>query len=199
MPSLILASQSPRRKQLLEQMDFSFTVKTSSIVETMNDDSSPADVVQKLAREKAKAVWNAHRDAVVLAADTVVVYDGKILGKPRDEREAIEMLRLLSGRIHHVYTGVALCSTDGDESFAEQTAVEFYPLTEEDIFMYVKSGEPLDKAGAYGIQGLGALFVKRIEGDYFNVVGLPIAKTTRALIKKGIYPGFYKKAKGESS
>ena len=117
----------------------------------------------------------------MVGSDTVVALDGKILGKPHSEKEAVEMLRSLSGRIHKVYTGVAIVCGDKVTSFFDETEVEFYPLTDEEIFDYVATGEPMDKAGAYGIQGRGAVLVKRINGDYFNVMGLPISKVYREL------------------
>ncbi len=190
MPPFILASQSPRRKQLLEQIHYSFSIETSTAKEIIKKGLPPADIVEQLARQKAENVWERHKDAVVLGADTIVAYGHTILGKPSNEDEAKAMLRLLSGQVHEVYTGVALFTTEGIVTFHDKTTVEFYRLTEEEIAMYIKSGEPFDKAGAYGIQGFGAFLVKRIDGDYFTVVGLPLAKTMRALIHAGIRPSF---------
>ncbi|MFC0557815.1 Maf family protein [Halalkalibacter alkalisediminis] len=188
MKSFILASGSPRRKELLEQAYFSFQIQTSTIVETVEEGLTPKEVVEQLALQKAKNVWSQNQDAVILGADTVVAIDDVILGKPHDEEEAKAMLERLSGRTHSVYTGVAICSPSGLETFSEQTDVEFYPLTDEDIAMYIRSREPFDKAGGYGIQGFGAFLVKRIIGDYYTVVGLPLAKTIRELRKIEIHP-----------
>ena len=134
-----------------------------------------------LALQKAQAVAKDHRKSAVVGSDTVVALDGKILGKPHSESEAAEMLRSLSGRIHKVFTGVAIVCGEKVTSFFEETEVEFYPLTDQEILDYVATGEPMDKAGAYGIQGRGAVLVKRINGDYFNVMGLPISKVYREL------------------
>ncbi|MCM3715094.1 Maf family protein [Halalkalibacter oceani] len=188
MHSLILASGSPRRKELLQQVHLSFNVVPSMISEQIEPTLSPEEAVKQLAYQKAEDVWKQHRDAVVLGSDTVVAFQDTILGKPKDEREARQMLTLLSGRTHSVYTGVTLCSQAGTTTFFEKTEVEFYSLTEEEIAMYVESGEPLDKAGAYGIQGFGAFLVKQIKGDYYTVVGLPLARTLRELKKLGIVP-----------
>ncbi|ARK31594.1 Maf family protein [Halalkalibacter krulwichiae] len=188
MKSFILASGSPRRKELLQQVHYSFEVKTSDVEEKVEKGLTPSEVVQQLALQKAEDVWSKHPTEIVLGADTVVAYDNEILGKPMDEQDAGAMLRKLSGSTHSVYTGVAICSPNGKDTFYEKTDVEFYPLTEDEINMYVKSGEPNDKAGSYGIQGFGAFLVKRIIGDYFSVVGLPLAKTVRELRKRGIHP-----------
>ena len=137
----------------------------------------PKDAVELLARAKAEEIFETHKDELIISADTVVSIDGKILGKPWDKAEASEMLHTLSGRTHSVYTGVCVIFEDGTEtSFCEETLVEFYSLSDKEIADYISSGEPMDKAGAYGIQGRGALFVKRIEGDYYNVMGLPVSR-----------------------
>ncbi|GAE34955.1 Maf family protein [Halalkalibacter akibai] len=188
MKSFILASGSPRRKELLQQAHLSFSIETSTVEEIVEEGLKPEEVVQQLALQKAKDVWSKHPQALVLGSDTVVAYQSDILGKPADEKEAKAMLETLSGNIHSVYTGVALCSQEETITFYEKTDVEFYPLSEEDIEMYIRSGEPFDKAGSYGIQGFGAFLVKRIIGDYFAVVGLPLAKTVRELRKRGIHP-----------
>ncbi len=188
MPPFILASGSPRRKELLEQAHYSFTIQTSTIEEQVEVGLHPAKVVEQLAKQKAEDVWSTNEEAVVLGSDTVVVFGNNILGKPIGEEDAKSMLRLLSGNVHSVYTGVALCFPKGVKTFYEKTDVEFYPLSEEEIEMYIRSGEPFDKAGAYGIQGFGAYLVKRVMGDYFTVVGLPLAKTMRALKDVGISP-----------
>lgn len=184
----ILASGSPRRKELLEQAHYSFTIQTSAIEEKVELGLTPEEVVEQLAKQKAEDIWTVNQHAVVLGSDTVVAYGDEILGKPSCDEEARAMLRLLSGNVHRVYTGVTICSPKGISSFYEKTDVEFYPLSEDDIAMYIRSGEPFDKAGAYGIQGFGAYLVKQIIGDYFAVVGLPLAKTMRALKDVGISP-----------
>ncbi|MFC0469422.1 Maf family protein [Halalkalibacter kiskunsagensis] len=188
MKSFILASGSPRRKELLEQAHYSFSVKTSHVIEKVEEGLSPAEVVQQLASQKAEEVWKKNKEAIVLGSDTVVAFGDEILGKPEDKEEAQAMLTMLSGHTHSVYTGVALYSQEGNKMFYEKTDVEFYSLSDDDIAMYIRSGEPFDKAGSYGIQGFGAYLVKRIIGDYFAVVGLPIAKTMRELQKLGITP-----------
>lgn len=182
MKKLILASSSPRRKELLSYAQFPFEIVVSHVEEHFNEKSTPNEVVQALALQKAEAVANMlDRDVVVLGADTIVTIDNQILGKPKDETEARMMLKQLSGRVHIVYTGVAIVSADKSTTFYEETKVEFWELSDEQIDNYIKSGEPFDKAGAYGIQQLGSILVKRIDGDYFNVVGLPIARAYREL------------------
>jgi septum formation protein len=185
MEHLILASSSPRRKELLENIHLSFKVSSSDVDESFSNGLSPAEVVMELADRKAKAVAVSNPESFVLGADTIVVLDGSILGKPNDEQEAIEMLKKLSGNTHEVYTGVAIVSPKDSICFYEKTTVTFWELTETEINMYVSSGEPLDKAGAYGIQQLGSFLVKEIHGDYFSVVGLPVARTVRELRRAG--------------
>lgn len=184
MKPLILASQSPRRKQLLEQVQIPFTVVTSQIEEKENPDLRPEELVLSLASQKAEAVFHHHEDHVVLAADTIVVIDGLVLGKPKNDEEAVQMLKHLSGKSHHVLTGVSIFAQGKKVSFYEKAEVTFFPLTDEEILSYVSSGEPLDKAGSYGIQGLGATLVEKISGDYFTIVGLPIARVVRVLRKE---------------
>jgi septum formation protein len=185
---LVLASASPRRRELLTQAGFSFTVQPAEIDEDWREGEGPAAYVERLAREKAAAVFSslAARDAElrVLGADTTVTLEDAILGKPVDAADAARMLRLLSGRRHRVMTGIALATANGVRSAVETTVVEFDALGEEEIAAYVASGEPMDKAGAYGIQGLAAKWIPRIEGCYFNVVGLPLARL-RALLREG--------------
>ncbi len=181
MKKLILASGSPRRKQLLEQAQLEFSISTSSVDESFNQTETPDQVVEQLAERKARDVFLRHEDCIIIGADTIVSINGEILGKPNNEEEAKEMLRLLSGKNHEVYTGVAIISDEKTFSFHERTVVSFLPLEESDIESYIASGEPFDKAGSYGIQGLGALFVNKIDGCYFNVVGLPLARTVREL------------------
>lgn len=181
MTDIILASASPRRSELMTLAGFRFDVICADIDEIVPEKALPQEVVMSLALQKAQAVAKDHRKSAVVGSDTVVALDGKILGKPRSEKEAAEMLRSLSGRIHKVFTGVAIVCGEKVTSFFEETEVEFYPLTDQEILDYVATGEPMDKAGAYGIQGRGAVLVKRINGDYFNVMGLPISKVYREL------------------
>lgn len=181
MNTIILASGSPRRRELLELADVPFIVQTADVDETIPEGISPEEAVQLLAVKKARAV--PAENQLVLAADTVVALNGKIFGKPHDREEAKAMLRTLSGKTHQVHTGVCIRKGDREEVFCETAQVTFYPLAEEEISRYVDSGEPMDKAGAYGIQGKGAVLVRRIEGDYYTIVGLPIARVVRALEK----------------
>lgn len=178
--NLVLASASPRRRDLLEGLRLSFEVRSSEIDESVLAGEAPGDHVLRLARAKAQAV--AMPGELILAADTVVVLGGRILGKPADPTDAQQMLGHLAGRQHTVYTGVALFDPDRDRlaSAVDQSEVRIAVLSKEEIAWYVSTGEPLDKAGSYAIQGLGALFVEAIEGNYTNVVGLPLP-TTRAL------------------
>ena len=183
---IVLASQSPRRRQLLGQMGLEFTTQSPEIDEHAFHGRDARDLVETLSREKAR--WVARQqtpDTLVIGADTVVVLDGAILGKPRDGAEAEAMLAALSGRDHQVFTGVTLCQGDRILTQAEETQVTFRPLTGQEIRQYVSTGEPMDKAGAYGIQGLGGLLVEGIRGDYFNVVGLPICRLGRMLAQVG--------------
>jgi len=181
---LILASQSPRRQQLLAQVGIPFQVEPSGAEDRVDVSAlPPAERARTLALTKAREVARRHPEAVVLGADTVVVVDGQVLGKPRDPDHARAMLRQLAARDHLVITGVALVqAATGREVVAhERTRVWIRPLTPEQIEWYVRSGEPLDKAGAYGIQGLAAALVERIDGCYYNVVGLPLSRVIRLL------------------
>ncbi|WP_031407953.1 Maf family protein [Geobacillus vulcani] len=188
-PRFVLASRSPRRRQILELAGWPFDVQESHADETIPPGTPPGEAVQLLARRKVEAVMSSFPDAYVLGADTIVVCDGRLLGKPRTEEEAFAMLRQLSGRTHDVWTGVAIALPQGSiTSFAEKTAVTFWELGDEEIAAYIATGEPMDKAGAYGIQGRAALFVKRIEGDYLTVVGLPLSRTVRELRRLGWPP-----------
>ena len=185
---LILASASPRRAEILRDAGFSFLVMSSAVDETPIPNESPADMVQRLADAKAELVAaRAVGPAIVIAADTVVSLDGRIFGKPRNTDEARRMLEALSGRAHSVLTGVTLVRLPDAErrSFVESTLVHFAALSDEDISRYLASDEPHDKAGAYAIQGLAGRFIPRIEGDYFNVVGLPLARVAQALAELG--------------
>jgi len=175
---LVLASASPRRSELLKQAGFSFTVRPADIPEDPFPDEDPIAYVTRLALAKAQEVFNQLGDssASVLGADTTVIVDSQILGKPEGPADAARMLRLLSGRSHVVATGIALVTADSAEATVEVTTVFFSDLTDSEIAEYVATGEPMDKAGAYAIQGLAARWIPRIEGCYFNVVGLPIAR-----------------------
>lgn len=181
MKKIILASASPRRKELLTLAGVNFTVEVADADETLEDGVTPDEAVKQLAEIKARAVFEQHADSVVIGADTVVAVDGKILGKPKNYEEANEMLNLLSGRKHFVFTGVCLMSQEKTTVFCQKTAVEFYPLSQNEIDEYIASNDCYDKAGGYGIQTNGCVLVKGIEGDYFNVVGLPVSETVRAL------------------
>lgn len=221
MSQIILASGSPRRKELLEQMGLQFEICPAKGEETITT-NVPQDVVVELSKQKAREVaagllgWigrgcpfpeNGENkaeqpcrpkdviceadDIMVIGADTVVSYQNQILGKPKDEGDAAKMLSLLSGRTHEVYTGVTIVFIDrtgrtGEYSFFEKTKVTMYDISEREIARYIATGEPLDKAGAYGIQGRGAIYIKQIDGDYYNVVGLPVGKLYQKLLGLGI-------------
>jgi septum formation protein len=172
--NLVLASQSPRRRELLATAGFQFTVRARPVEERRGLNESPRDYVSRLAREKAEAAWEGQQE-VVLGADTTVVLGDRVLEKPQDADEAREMLRALSGARHTVMTGICLRGEGGTIVDCESTDVFFARLSESEIDEYALSGEPMDKAGAYAIQGLASKFVKRVEGCYFNVMGLPLA------------------------
>ncbi len=178
---VILASGSPRRRELLRLIVPDYACIPAKGGETVPEGTAWSEVPEFLARQKALEVAAEHPDDLVIGADTVVVLDGEILGKPRDEADAFRMLKSLSGRKHLVLTGVAAAEKGGIRSFTQTTEVEFYPLSDELIRAYVATGEPMDKAGAYGIQGRGCVLVKGIRGDYFNVVGFPLAETARLI------------------
>ena len=171
--SLILASASPRRKELLSLFRIPFSIRVADIDETMDPNKAPFDEVARVSRLKALAVRREEQD-VVIAADTIVVCGGRVLGKPHSEEEAVSMLRLLSGRDHQVMTGVTVVSGENCETFTEVTDIHFRDLSEKEIRAYVATGEPMDKAGSYGIQGGAALFCSHMVGDYYNVMGLPV-------------------------
>lgn len=187
---IILASASPRRTELLKQAGFTFTVIPSSI-EEQHTETSPDKLAEDLAFQKAEDVYQSvkqdytGKDFMVIGADTIVYYDGEVLGKPADEQEAFDMLKMLSDRTHQVYTGLAIILRKADEKqiylMHERTDVTFYPISDHELKDYIATGDPLDKAGAYGIQGPFAVHVKKINGDYNNVVGLPIARLYQSL------------------
>lgn len=184
---LILASASPRRQQILEQLNLKFDIWPSDVDEDIANEP-PERFAVKLAKSKALSVAEKAEHCLVIGADTIVIIDGRILGKPRDEDEACKMLAILAGRTHEVITGVAVVESSSlkVESGFEKTSVTMRTLTKSEIQNYVKTGEPMDKAGAYAIQGYGSLLVSRIEGCYFNVVGLPVIKLYDMLLKFGV-------------
>ncbi len=185
---LILASASPRRQELLRNAGIPFTVQAADIDETPTAGESPQHCAERLAREKALAVFKRQPQSYVLGADTIVVVDDDvILGKPRDEEDAVRMLRLLSGRTHSVITGVCLVGpgTSETSSASETTLVTMCEISDEEIHSYGATGEPMDKAGAYAIQGIASRWIPRIEGDYSNVVGLPVALVYAMLRERG--------------
>lgn len=175
---LILASSSPRRAELMKQIGLNFEIKVSSVDEALLPGLSPPELVERLAERKAAAVARELNDGIVIGADTVVVWREQVLGKPLNEAEAFDMLSKLQGGVHEVFTGVALIDARSGKVLVshEKTRVFFRAVEEEEISRYVASGEPFDKAGAYGVQGLAAIFIKRLEGCYTNVVGLPLAR-----------------------
>jgi len=188
MKKIILASASPRRKELLERIGLRFEVEPSNYEEDMNSGLEPHELTQKISLEKAEAVASKCKDAIVIAADTFVVFGGQILGKPHTEEDARKMLETISGNYHSVITDFSIIDTGKNKTLSKSVETKVYirKLTMAEIDAYVKSKEPLDKAGAYAIQGLGAVIVERIEGDYFNVVGLPLSALVEALKQFGI-------------
>ncbi len=184
--TFILASASPRRRELLAHLGLPFTIVAAGIDETPHADEDPTTYTKRLAREKAEAIATLYPNVTILAADTTVVLDNLILGKPQHAGDARRMLQLLQGRTHQVITGVALHSNNQTTVESEQTAVTFTQMNIETIDRYIATGEPLDKAGAYGIQGIAAQFIPRIEGDYSNVVGLPLARVRHMLHNAGL-------------
>jgi septum formation protein len=186
-PPLVLASASPRRAELLRAAGFQFTVRAADVDESVRAGETPCDYVARLALEKAQAVAR-RAGELVLAADTTVVVDGQILAKPADAADAERMLRLLSGRSHEVLTGVCLLSDAGPDARVAVTRVRFVEMSDGEIAWYVSTGEPMDKAGAYGIQGLGSRFVLEVNGSYTNVVGLPVALAYEMVKQQAFMP-----------
>lgn len=185
--NIILASQSPRRKELLERIGIhNFHIIAPDVDESTADGLPPAQIVEELSVRKARAAGAAGPDSLVIAADTVVALDGKALGKPHSEEEAFAMLSALSGREHHVYTGLTVLQGERAVTEHEETAVLFRGISPDEIRGYIATGEPMDKAGAYGIQGVGALLVSGIRGDYCNVMGLPVFRLGRILREFGV-------------
>jgi septum formation protein len=190
MRKIILASASPRRRELLAQGGIPFTVIPSQAEEKITTEQ-PGQAVEELSYLKCSDIYEKSLgDVLVIGADTVVASEGKILGKPSSQKDAVKMLQSLQGREHEVYTGVTIMAREGNENrkktFHEKTKVVFYPMSDEEIRSYVNTGEPMDKAGAYGIQGKSAVFIKKISGDYNNVVGLPLARLYQELKNMGI-------------
>lgn len=178
---LVLASQSPRRRELMTFLDLPFEVVSPIGEEKLNDDLSITEQIQSIALDKAKSVFAMKPNNIVIGADTVVVIDGEILGKPMSPEKAYNMLKKLSGRVHTAYTSVAMLSSEQEICFTSETTVSFYELDDEMINHYIATKEPLDKAGAYTIQGKGALFIKEIKGDFYTVMGLPIGEINQKL------------------
>ena len=185
--NIVLASGSPRRRELLETLGLEFSVFPAKGEEIAPAGAGPEKTVEALSKAKAEEVAESFPDALVIAADTIVWADGRILGKPKDEADAKAMLRLLSDNTHEVYTGVTLIYNGRIVCGSECTKVFFRRLTEDEIDRYVRTGEPMDKAGSYGIQGRAALMVKRLEGDYFNVMGLPLCRLGQMLEEIGVH------------
>ena len=183
---LILASKSPRRKELMSLITTDFEIIPAVGEERADRSLPPEEYVRELARHKAEEVAVSHKGDTVIGADTIVAIDGQILGKPSDRADAIRMLKLLSGREHYVYTGVCIINDNENTAFSEETGVCFFTLTEAEITAYTDTGEPFDKAGAYGIQDIGALLVSGITGDYYNVMGLPVGRLYRELKQLGV-------------
>ncbi len=177
---IVLASASPRRRELMKLVTEEFDVRPSHADESLPDHLPAEKAAEYLSLQKAEAA-EIGKDEIAVGCDTTVVIDDIVLGKPESEEECFKMLRMLSGKIHSVYTGVTLCGLGRTVSFTVKTDVEFYELTDSEVRDYISTGEPFDKAGGYGIQGKGALLVKRINGDYFNVVGLPVSEFKRKL------------------
>lgn len=183
MQKVILASESPRRRELLSSLNVNYTTCAPGVEEHFNRDLSIEKAVMQVAQAKAEAVLKVRPNDIIIGADTIVVIDNEILGKPKDNEEAKAMLKKLSGRTHSVFTGVSILYQNHVENFYEETKVTFYELEESLMDEYIATKECKDKAGAYGIQGKGSILVKKIEGDYYNVVGLPLAKLYRKLLR----------------
>ncbi|WP_163971115.1 Maf family protein [Oceanobacillus halotolerans] len=186
--NLILASSSPRRQELLHQVNIPFTIRKPNIDESQITTRDPIEKVKQLAIRKGEHVPIQGEHEVILAADTVVSYQQQIFEKPQDKDHAYKMITALSGDVHEVFTGVMIRSHKEENVFIERTKVAFWPLSESEINWYIATSEPYDKAGAYGIQSLGAIFVKELIGDYYNVVGLPISRVVRELSGFSVFP-----------
>jgi len=184
LPKLILASGSPRRAEIMNSVGWQFTKHSPDIDESEREGEPPEDYVIRLAREKAEAVSSNYQNEIILAADTTVVIDDKIIGKPVDHEDARRMLGMLAGNWHEVLTGVAVAENGDTRSALQRTRVKFAPMSEAEINFLAEKGDPLDKAGAYAVQAQAALFIEGIEGDYWNVVGLPISLVYELIMKK---------------
>ncbi|MDQ0159867.1 Maf family protein [Alkalibacillus salilacus] len=181
MTDLILGSSSPRRQAILQQVKQPFTIRKPDVDESVITTPNPVEKVEQLATIKGRHIPIKNNQEIILSADTVVGFDNQIFEKPRTQEDAYQMMKQLSGQSHAVFTGVILRSNGHEDLFVERTDVEFWPLTEQEIYWYIQTDEPYDKAGAYGIQSIGARFVKQIHGDYYNVMGLPISQVIRRL------------------
>ncbi|WP_195937718.1 Maf family protein [Romboutsia sp. 1001713B170131_170501_G6] len=190
--NIILASASPRRKEILENINVKFDIVKSDIDEVILEDELPPQVVMRLAFEKSMDVAKSNQESLVIGADTIVVFNNKVLGKPKDKEDARNTIRLLSGNTHEVITGISLINLSANKKIIDYVVsrVKFKDLSEYDINDYINTGESLDKAGAYGIQGYGSLLIEEIQGDYFNIVGLPISKLSD-LVKKNFDINFF--------
>jgi septum formation protein len=188
MKRIILASTSPRRREILNNVGLTFEVIPGTYEEDMTMQLTPAELVKTLSHGKAMDVAKNYTDAIVIGADTIVAHDGKVIGKPKSEEGAKEMLRMLSGTVHSVFTGMTVIDTTIGKEYciAVETVITFKKLTEPEIETYVKTGEPMDKAGAYAMQGIASLFIERIEGDYWGLVGLPICELGKILKELGV-------------
>lgn len=185
---LILASASPRRRELLASVRLTFEVEASSVEELQRQGEAPETYVRRLAEDKAREVASRHPDAWVIAADTIVFIDGAILEKPRDHEDAVRMLSRIAGRVHEVFTGLTLTNGATDRSYTTvvTTRVKMLNLSPDEIEWYASTGEPMDKAGAYAVQGIGAMFIQSIDGSYTNVVGLPLAELFEMMKTAGL-------------
>lgn len=183
MKRIILASESPRRRELMMKLEIPFTTKPPYVEEIFDSSKSISSAIEAIAKQKADAVREKFPDEIIVGADTVVVVDQEVLGKPHTKENALLMLKKLSGRTHEVITAVAIVTPEQSDVFHVRTYVTFFELTQEEMEQYADTKEPLDKAGAYGIQGKGAFFIEKIEGDYYNVIGLPISTLFRRLKK----------------
>lgn len=189
MKKIILASASPRRREILKLTGLIFSVCASSYEEDLDLPLRPLELAKHLSCKKAEAVADKHRNAIVIAADTFIVFKDRLLGKPRNEKDAVRMLMMLNGKAHTVITGFTIIDTGNNKTLSGSvsTIVYFKKLSREEISAYVRSKEPLDKAGAYAVQGLGAVFIEKIKGDFFNVMGLPLCALSESLKKFGVY------------
>lgn len=188
MKSIILASASPRRKDLLEKIGLKFKIVKSDCKETIDMNLNPHSLAQKLSLEKARIVAKKYKSAIIIAADTLVILDNRIIGKPKDKKDARETLKLLSNRVHSIITGFTIIDSSSGKSVSksEETKVFMKKITDREIDSYIKTGEPFGKAGSYAIQEKGSMFIEKIEGDFFNAVGLPIYSLIKALKNFGV-------------